>query len=142
MSDVGPRIRLPPRPSRVHASSEATVPDKEATNGALEELRPVQHLVTVKDFLPNAGALRETFDENFREQRKVTDARFCWDYWHVPGQYTQIRTPAQDYFNETDFSALEAGLLDFGKEKLGCVGMTPIWLSYYVSAFPRGHRAV
>lgn len=106
----------------------------------MAEIRPAQHLLTVEDFLANAGDLRETFDENFREQRKVTDARFCWDYWHVPGQYTQIRTPAQDYFNETDYAALEASLLDFGKEKLGCVGITPIWLSYYVSVLPMHMR--
>lgn len=128
-------MRPPSRRSRLHASSEASISSSEAADGPVTELSPAQHLVTVKDFLPNAGSLRETFDENFREQRKVTDARFCWDYWHVPGQYTQIRTPAQDYFNETDYKALEAGLLDFGKEKLGCVGITPIWLSYYVSVF-------
>ena len=96
---------------------------------------PVQHVKTVADFLPNAESLRATYDENFRNPREVKEERFCWDYWHVPDQYTQLRTPAQDYFKQEDYEELEASLLEYGKEKLGCLGITPIWLSYYVGTY-------
>jgi hypothetical protein len=88
------------------------------------------------DFLPEplSRGLRATFDGSFSDNRSVTAERFCWDYWHVPGQYTQLRTPAQDYFPPKLFARLERVLLDYGKEQLGCIGLTPIWLSYYVGA--------
>jgi hypothetical protein len=73
----------------------------------------------------------------------------------VPGQYTLLRTPAQDFFDAKLFrraalarcafhpcrvaltrpacSKLEDALLQYGREALGCGGISPIWLSYYVS---------
>jgi hypothetical protein len=38
----------------------------------------------------------------------------------------------QEYFPAEVCAALEASLLEYGKQVLGCVGITPIWLSYYV----------
>ena len=55
-----------------------------------------------------------------------------WDYWHVPDQYTLLRTPADQYFPEEDYQRLEDALLDYGEQQLGCRGISPIWLSYYV----------
>jgi hypothetical protein len=92
----------------------------------------VEHVRTVADFAPNAERLRATYDENFRNPQDLKAERFCWDYWHVPDQYTQLRTPADQYFAPEDYEELEAALLEYGKEALGCVGITPIWLSYYV----------
>ena len=75
----------------------------------------------------------------------------------MPGQYTLLRTPAQDFFDAKLFrraalarcafrpfrgaltsarlacSKLEDALLQYGREALGCGGISPIWLSYYVS---------
>ena len=98
----------------------------------LEEMSAAASVMTIPNFLPSADTLRECFDEKFANPLKVDRERFCWDYWHVPGQYTQHRTPAQDFFEEEDYEVLETALLTFGKERLGCVGITPIWLSYYV----------
>ena len=47
--------------------------------------------------------LRSTFDERFAEPRQAHADRFCWDYWHVPGQYTLHRTQAASYFSEEQF---------------------------------------
>lgn len=58
--------------------------------------------------------------------------RFCWDYWHVPNQYTLLRTPANDFFPEDVFEQLESQLLRFGQERLGCGNISPVWLSAYV----------
>jgi hypothetical protein len=58
--------------------------------------------------------------------------RFVWDYWHVPNQYTLIRTPAEDFFPKELFEGLEDALLSYGENKLGCRSISPVWLSYYV----------
>ena len=58
--------------------------------------------------------------------------RFVWDYWHVPNQYTLIRTPAEDFFPRSMFESLEDALLSYGENKLGCRSISPVWLSYYV----------
>jgi hypothetical protein len=101
---------------------------------------PSTHQVfTVPKFLPEALArsLRDTYDDNFANPRELSPERFCWDFWHVPDQYTQLRTPAQEYFEADDYEKLESALLEYGKDQLGCIGLTPIWLSYYVGTYPR-----
>jgi hypothetical protein len=93
-----------------------------------------QQVATVPQFLSEALArsLRGAFDVNFRDPHSLSPKRFCWDFWHVPGQYTQLRTPAQEYFSGDDYHELERTLLEYGKSQLGCIGVTPIWLSYYI----------
>ena len=143
------------------------------------------HLRVSDSFLPAALArsLRGAFEQHFAEPRVTRAEDFCWNYWsaalhapaagctrrradspprpprrHVPGQYTLLRTPAQDFFDPKLFrraplrsdaarrqlapdaachvaccSKLEEALLSYGREALGCAGISPIWLSYYVS---------
>lgn len=93
-----------------------------------------EHVRVVDAFLPaaDAVALRGVFDAHNDDPRRVHEYRFVWDYWHVPGQYTQLRTPAADYFPTEQFEALEDALLTYAKETLGCSAMTPVWLSNYV----------
>lgn len=97
-----------------------------------------EHVRVVANFLPagQAAALRAAFDAKFEDPYATSPERFVWDFWHVPGQYSQMRTPALDFFCEADYSTLEAALLEHGKAELGCVGVTQIWLSYYVGAAP------
>ncbi len=66
------------------------------------------------------------------EPHKTRSDRFCWDYWHVPRQYTLLRTPAEHFFPPALYDALEDALIEFGERELGCRGISPIWLSYYV----------
>ena len=68
----------------------------------------------------------------FSNPLHTTGQRFVWDYWHVPNQYTLLRTPADQFFPEDHYQQLEDGLLDYGEQQLGCRGISPIWLSYYV----------
>lgn len=68
----------------------------------------------------------------FKNPLHTTGERFVWDYWHVPDQYTLLRTPADQFFPEEQYQQLEDALLDYGEEQLGCRGISPIWLSYYV----------
>ena len=68
----------------------------------------------------------------FANPLDLSAERFVWDYWHVPDQYTLLRTPADQFFPEEAYQQLEDALLQYGEEHLGCRGMSPVWLSYYV----------
>jgi hypothetical protein len=68
----------------------------------------------------------------FENPLNTTGDRFVWDYWHVPDQYTLLRTPADQFFPQEEYQGLEDALLEYGEQHLGCRGISPIWLSYYV----------
>jgi len=89
-------------------------------------------LIVEDDFFEGSERLRAVFDARFAEPREVHGHRFVWDYWHVPGQYTHVRTSAEDYFPPALYAELVDALRDWGRERLGCTELTPLWLSYYV----------
>jgi hypothetical protein len=94
---------------------------------------PVSRSVIVVDrFAPEARALRATFDARFAEPRKAHADRFVWDYWHVPGQYTALRTPAWTYFPKSLYRRFHERLVAWGRTRLGCHDISPPWLSLYV----------
>ena len=72
------------------------------------------------------------FDERFADPRGTRDDRFVWDYWHVPGQYTALRTPAWQYFPTRLYERFHRRLVAWGRETLGCHDISPPWLSNYV----------
>jgi len=76
--------------------------------------------------------LRDHFDERFADPLRTTADRFCWDWWNVPGQYNLLRTPADAYFPAALYDRLENALTEYGERVLGCRGISPVWLSYYV----------
>ena len=83
-------------------------------------------------FSKQAGRLREEFDRVYQDPRQASSKRFAWDWWHVPGQYTLLRTPAQPFFSQAVWKKLESELLEFGQKTLGCTSITPPWMSCYV----------
>lgn len=83
-------------------------------------------------FESHARALRSHFDKRFAEPRKARGDRFVWDYWHVPGQYTALRTPAWEYFPKATYERWHRQLVAWGREHLGCHDISPPWLSVYV----------
>lgn len=76
--------------------------------------------------------LRSHFDERFENPLETRSDRFCWDYWHVPYQYSLLRTPANAFFPPTLYDRLEDALCEWGERMLGCRGVSPVWLSYYI----------
>jgi hypothetical protein len=88
--------------------------------------------LVVDGFAPEARALRATFDERFAEPRSTRADRFVWDWWHVPGQYTALRTPAWTYFPRKTYEAFHRRLVAWGRATLGCHDISPPWLSCYV----------
>jgi hypothetical protein len=89
-------------------------------------------LVIVERFAAEARALRRVFDERFAEPRSTRADRFVWDWWHVPGQYTALRTPAWTYFPRRIYESFHRRLVAWGRETLGCHDISPPWLSLYI----------
>lgn len=92
-----------------------------------------QHIILNEEFSPELiPQLRQHFDTVFADPLDLNSDRFCWDYWHVPDQYTALRTPSVDFFPRKLYNQLEDELIAFGEQQLGCRGISPIWLSNYV----------
>ena len=89
-------------------------------------------VIVVDRFAPEAHALRSVFDTRFADPRATRDDRFVWDYWHVPGQYTALRTPAWTYFPRALYAQFHNRLVAWGRMTLGCHDISPPWLSLYV----------
>lgn len=97
--------------------------------------------VLIQDsFSVRTAKLRRAFERRMGDPRSdgaASHGRFVWDYWHVPNQYQLLRTPADAFFgaeaaSKRDWAELQAELVRFGRERLGCHGISPIWLSCYV----------
>ncbi|HEY1556276.1 MAG TPA: 2OG-Fe(II) oxygenase [Kofleriaceae bacterium] len=89
-------------------------------------------VLIVDRFAPEAAELRAAFDAKMAEPRRARGDRFVWDYWHVPGQYTHLRTPAWTYFPRALYERFHRRLVAWGREVLGCHDVSPPWLSCYV----------
>jgi hypothetical protein len=89
-------------------------------------------VLIVDQFSPDAARLRDVFDERFANPRSTRADRFVWDYWHVPGQYTALRTPAWTYFPKAIYERFHRALVQWGRETLGCHDVSPPWLSLYI----------
>jgi hypothetical protein len=92
----------------------------------------MRNVVIVDNFAPEARALRGVFDARFAEPRDTRRDRFVWDWWHVPGQYTALRTPAWEYFPKPLYERFHRRLVAWGRATLGCHDISPPWLSCYV----------
>ncbi len=90
-------------------------------------------LLLVDGFAAEARQLRAHFDARFAEPRKATAERFVWDLWHVPNQYTALRTPAWEFFPRKMYEAFHQRLVWWGRRTLGCHDVSPPWLSCYVN---------
>jgi hypothetical protein len=92
----------------------------------------VRSLAIVDRFAPEGRALRAHLDARLGDPRSATPDRFVWDFWHVPGQYTALRTPAWTYFPEATYARFHSRLVWWGRRTLGCHDVSPPWLSIYV----------
>lgn len=88
--------------------------------------------LVVDGFYPRANDLRAVFDQRFGDPLRAHGDRFRWDYWHVPGEYTALRTPAYHYFPKRTYDAFHRYLVEFGRRELGCHDISPPWLSCYI----------
>ena len=90
------------------------------------------HILIEDQFSSKAKDLRHFYDRAFANPRATDSKRFVWDYWHVPDQYTLVRTPAYHYFPQKLYMSFHKELVMWGRNNLGCWDISPPWLSYYV----------
>lgn len=89
--------------------------------------------INIQDqFYGKAKEMRRAFDATFRNPHQAKAERFCWDYWHIPDQYTLLRTPAYQFFPKKIYEPFHRHLVRWGRENLGCHDISPTWLSCYV----------
>lgn len=94
-----------------------------------------KQILTVDSFFKDAKTLRTQFEDRFKDPRAVNSERFVWDYWHVPGQYTALRTPAYHFFTKKTYDAFHNHLVWWGRRNLGCHDVSPPWMSCYIDGF-------
>jgi hypothetical protein len=94
---------------------------------------PARRAVVIDRFAAEAKAMRSVFDERFRNPRETRDDRFVWDLWHVPEQYTALRTPAYLYFPKKLYDGFHQRLVWWGRRVLGCHDVSPPWMSCYIN---------
>lgn len=86
---------------------------------------------SVDGFSNKAKGLRAFFDQQYEDPRRTSEKRFVWDYWHVPGHYQHLRTPAYHFFPKKIYDEFHTQLVHWGREHLGCHDISPTWLSLY-----------
>ena len=89
-------------------------------------------VLTVDSFFRDAKKLRAVFTERFENPHDAHAGRFVWDYWHVPSQYTALRTPAYHFFPAKLYEEFHNRLVWWGRRHLGCHDVSPPWMSCYV----------
>ena len=90
-------------------------------------------MIQIEDnFFSNADQLRNEVEKHFSNPRETRSEQFIWNYWHVPDQYTLVRTPAEQLFSADLIEQFNNHLTEFGQKFLGCHELTQPWVSYYV----------
>jgi hypothetical protein len=92
-------------------------------------------------FFSGAQKMRREFETRFADPRQAGPERFVWDYWNVEGQYSLMRTPAARFFEPKLLRSFYEKLLTFGREQLGCAGISPPWISYYIDGCYQGFHS-
>jgi len=87
---------------------------------------------TYANYFSRARDLRAEFDRRFHDPLEPRADRFIWDYWHVPNEYTLLRTQAHTFFRPKLYEAFHRHLVEWGRTHLGCHDISPPWLSCYV----------
>jgi hypothetical protein len=95
----------------------------------------------VDDFLPHehAVSMRSDLDAHFAEpSRHAPDTHQVWNYWHVPGSYTYLRTTPEKVIEHTKVAAFLETLRTWAAVNLGLAGITWPYLSLYVPGCLQG----
>ena len=90
------------------------------------------HLRVTKGFLPQelATELRGTYDERFADPREGSSERFVWDYWHVPEQYSLLRTPVSSERNANTHTHTHTQRESFFQLLLLCISFVVSFSSF------------
>lgn len=87
------------------------------------------------DFLPieEAEAMRQQIESHFADpQNHTPDRHQVWNYWHVPGLYTYLRTVPEKVIEAALVDRFMRGLTIWSEYMLGLGHLTRPYLSLYV----------
>src|SRR5688500_11602295 len=89
--------------------------------------------IVVERLLGDAVPLAAEVLERMRPRRTIDPRAFHWDWWHVPGQYTYLRTPGRAGFRPDTWASFQRALRAWSLGRLGTASTTDPWLSLYTS---------
>lgn len=87
---------------------------------------------TESSFFDGAEELRTSFERSVGPTREGSSGRFVWDYWHIPDQFTYLRTPAVNVIPPSLLARFMSRLRQWGGDHLACGRADLPWLSYYM----------
>jgi hypothetical protein len=97
--------------------------------------------VIIDDFLPAdlAHAMRKDIDEHFgHPSDHRPDSHQIWNYWHVPGSYTYLRTRPEKVIDPSRVDVFINTLRDWSIDVFGFARVTRPYLSLYVAGCGQG----
>lgn len=100
-----------------------------------------ERFIVVDDFVPReqAASMRQDIDAHFdHPDRHVAATHQVWNYWHVPGSYTYLRTSPEKVIERSKVEAFVAALRDWAGRNLGLAAVTWPYLSLYVPGCAQG----
>jgi hypothetical protein len=93
----------------------------------------------IDEFFPEADALRAGIDAHFAEPGKHRpETHQVWNYWHVPGLYTYLRTSPEKVLPRPLLDRFLARLKSVALYRFGLGDVTWPYLSLYVAGCQQG----
>ncbi|MFL6721589.1 MAG: hypothetical protein ACJ8FT_07275 [Sphingomonas sp.] len=99
-----------------------------------------ERFLVVDDFLPHDDSLsmRGDIDAHFGNPGNHDPSHQVWNYWHVPGSYTYLRTTPEKVIAREKVEAFMEALQTWAAWNLGLGGVTWPYLSLYVPGCLQG----
>jgi hypothetical protein len=100
-----------------------------------------ERFVVVDDFLPHdqGVSMRGDIDSHFSKPGDhLPDTHQVWNYWHVPGSYTYLRTTPEKVIALPKVEAFVTALKTWAGLNIGLAGVTWPYLSLYVPGCLQG----
>jgi hypothetical protein len=100
-----------------------------------------ERFLVVDGFLADehAGSMREDIDAHFANPgQHQADTHQVWNYWHVPGSYTYLRTAPEKVIAREKVEQFVSGLRNWAARNLGLAGITWPYLSLHVPGCVQG----
>ncbi len=114
------------------SQGEAAEAESEVEEGIITFSTPY---IILDDFLPleDAMAMRRGIEDHFADpQNHKPDRHQVWNYWHVPGLYTYLRTLPEKVMEPALVDRFVRGLTIWSEYMLGLGHVTRPYLSLYV----------
>jgi hypothetical protein len=88
---------------------------------------------TLANFYPRAQQMRLAYEAHFRLPYRHDKSKQIWNYWHVPGHYTYLRTDANKVIPAMLIDEFVAMLGNWARSELGVMEVRPPNLSIYIN---------